>query len=121
VEDDPAVRELVRSMLAFQGYMVLMAEHFRDAESICRDHPGEFHLLLTDMILPGMNGCEIARRVSALRLSVKILYMLGYIDDALIQGQGLGSTFAFLQKPFSQVILGAKVREVLDSNGFSQL
>jgi len=120
VEDDPAVRELVRSMLTSQGYTVLTAEHPRDAESICRDHPGDLHLLLTDMILPRMNGREIARRVSALRPSVKILYMSGYTDGALIQSEGLGNTFAFLQKPFSQVTLGAKVREVLDSNGFSQ-
>jgi len=55
-----------------------------------------------------------------LRPRIKVLYMSGYTDDALIQGQGLGSTFAFLQKPFSQASLGAKVREVLDSNGFSQ-
>ena len=70
------------------------------------------------MILPGASGREIAKRVSALRPGIKVLYMSGYTDDALIRDHGLDESFAFLQKPFSQRSMAAKVREVLDSDGF---
>lgn len=117
VEDDPAVRELIRAILGAQGYMVVAAEQPGEVESVCRKHSGRLHLLLTDMILPGVSGREIARRVTSLRPDVKVLYMSGYTDDARIQSQGLNRAFAFLQKPFSRRSLGAKVREVLDSDG----
>jgi PAS domain S-box-containing protein len=119
VEDDRGVRELVSSMLKAQGYTVLTAEHPREVEALCEKHPGNIHLLLTDMILPGVTGREIAKRVGLLRPGVKVLYMSGYTDDVLIQRHGFEETSAFLQKPFSQASLAAKVREVLDADGFS--
>jgi PAS domain S-box-containing protein len=119
VEDDRGVRELVRSMLKAQGYEVLTPEHPRDVEALCEKHSGNIHLLLTDMILPGVSGRELAKRVSLLRPGIKVLYMSGYTDDVLIQSHGFDEKSAFLQKPFSQNSLAAKVREVLDGDGFS--
>src|SRR5215472_6580017 len=118
VEDDPGVRELVTAMLASKGYTVLAAERPDDVESICQKHSGNIQLLLTDMILPGASGREIAKRVGMLRPGIKVLYMSGYTDDALVRDHGLDESFAFLQKPFSQGSVAAKVREVLDSDGF---
>jgi hypothetical protein len=118
VEDDSGVRELVTAMLASKGYTVLAAERPDDVEFICQEHSGNIQLLLTDMILPGVSGREIAKRVGALRPGIKVLYMSGYTDDALIRDHGLDESFAFLQKPFSQGSVAAKVREVLDSDGF---
>jgi PAS domain S-box-containing protein len=118
VEDDAGVRELVSTMLTSKGYTVLTAERPGDIESICKTHSGSIHLLLTDMILPGASGREIARQVGVLRPGIKVLYMSGYTDDALIRDHGLDESFAFLQKPFSQGSVAAKVREVLDSEGF---
>ena len=115
VEDDAAVRDLVRSMLASQGYTVLAVECPHDVQVVCEQHPGNIHLLLTDMILPGASGRDIAKRVSRLRPGIKVLYMSGYTVDALIRDQGLGGSVAFLQKPFSKTSVTAKVREVLDS------
>ena len=119
VEDDPGVRELVCMMLTSKGYTVLTAKHPSDAEAVCQKHSGNIHLLLTDMILPGASGREIAKRVGTLRPGIKVLYMSGYTDDALVRDHGLDESFAFLQKPFSQGSVAAKVREVLDSDGFN--
>jgi len=118
VEDDPGVRELVIAMLSSQGYTVLVADHLSEVESVCEKHSGNIHLLLSDMVLPKTSGREIAKRVGTLRPGVKILFMSGYTDDALIRGNGLDSSSAFLQKPFSKTALALKVREVLDSDGF---
>jgi two-component system cell cycle sensor histidine kinase/response regulator CckA len=119
VEDDPAVRELVSAMLTAQGYSVLISENPQDVGTMCERHPGRIHLLLTDLILPGINGREIAKRVGSLRPDIKVLFMSGYTDDALIHSHGFETTFAFLQKPFSSVTLAAKVREALDADGFN--
>jgi PAS domain S-box-containing protein len=118
VEDDEAVRDLVESMLNAQGYKVLAPAHPLDVEPLCKKHNGPIQLLLTDLILPGISGRELAQRVSSLRPQIKVLYMSGYTDDALIQRQGFDETSAFLQKPFSQLSLANKVREVLDGEGF---
>jgi DNA-binding NtrC family response regulator len=116
VEDDAAVRELVRAMLAARGYSVLAPEHPREVESICEGHAGRIHLLLTDLILPGASGREIAKHVRSLRPELKVLFMSGYTDDAIIQRHGIEPSFAFLPKPFSSATLAAKVREVLDGD-----
>jgi len=117
VEDDAAVRELVDSMLTAQGYNVLVSRDPQDVETICERHTGRIHLLLTDMVLPGMSGREIAKRVGSLRPDVKVLFMSGYTDDALAHSHGFEEPFAFLQKPFSSVTLATKIREVLDADG----
>jgi PAS domain S-box-containing protein len=117
VEDDPAVRELVSAMLERQGYKVLASQDPNDVRTICEQHTGRIHLLLTDLILPGVSGREIAKRVSQLRPDVAVLFMSGYTDDSLIHSHGFNETFAFLQKPFSSLTLGAKIREVLEADG----
>lgn len=119
VEDDPAVRELVKSMLDRQGYDVLVSDAPVEIESLCRRHSGPIHLLLTDLILPGTSGREVAKRVAALRPAVKVLFMSGYTDDALIHSHGIDESFAFLQKPFTSMILGAKIRDVLQTDAFT--
>lgn len=119
VEDDPAVRDLVSSMLTTQGYSVLVSQNLQDIGIICGQHSGRIHLLLTDLILPGISGRDIAKRVGSLRPGVKVLFMSGYTDDALIQNHGFDESSAFLQKPFSPATLAAKIREVLDSEGFN--
>jgi PAS domain S-box-containing protein len=118
VEDDDAVRELVRSMLAARGYSVLAPQHPLDVDTLCEGHTGRIHLLLTDLILPGASGRDIAKRVCSLRPGVKVLFMSGYTDDAIIQRHGIDPSFAFLPKPFSSATLANKVREVLDADGF---
>jgi CheY-like chemotaxis protein len=115
VEDDPAVRGLANAILRDKGYAVLAPQHPAEAEQICAQHPGPIHLLLTDLVMPGMNGRELARRAAALRPQIKVLYMSGYTDDALVRRQVSENIFAFIQKPFLPVVLEAKVREVLDS------
>jgi len=118
VEDDAAVRELVRAMLSAQGYTVLAPQHPLEAEALCEGYSGQIHLLLTDLILPGVSGREIAKRVCSLRPEVKVLFMSGYTDDSTIHRYGIDPSFAFLPKPFSSTTLATKVREVLDGDGF---
>jgi len=119
VEDDAGVRELVSLLLSSKGYTILTAENPSDVERLCMKHSGSIDLLLTDMILPGVTGREVAKRVGAICPGIKVLYMSGYTDDALIRSHGLDESFAFLQKPFSKGSVAAKVREVLDSDGFT--
>src|SRR5260221_115799 len=118
VEDDDAVRELVRAMLSARGYSVLAPQHPLEVESLSETHTGRIHLLLTDLILPGASGRDIAKRVCALRPGVRVLFMSGYTDDTIIQRHGIDPSFAFLPKPFSSATLATKVREVLDGDGF---
>ena len=115
VEDDPAVRALANTILHDKGYAVLAPQHPAEAEQICAKHTQPIHLLLTDLIMPGMSGRELARRAVALRPQIKVLYMSGYTDDALIHREVFENRFAFVQKPFSPAVLEAKVRAVLDS------
>ncbi len=115
VEDDPAVRALANNILHDKGYAVLAPQHPAEAEQICTQHTQPIHLLLTDLIMPGMSGRELARRAVALRPHIKVLYMSGYTDDALIHREVFENRFAFVQKPFTPVELETKVREVLDS------
>ena len=120
VEDDAAVRELVRSLLSAQGYNVLETRDPQDVVALCERHLGRIDLLLTDMVLPGTSGREVAKQVGSVRPDVKVLFMSGYTDDALIRSHGFNEAFAFLQKPFCSVALAEKVREVLDEEGFRQ-
>src|SRR5438552_7519056 len=119
VEDDAAVRDLVSAMLTAQGYNVLVSQQPQDVGTICERHSGRIHLLITDMVLPEVSGREIAKRVGALRPDVKVLFMSGYADEALVHSHGVDGKFELLQKPFSSVTLTARVREVLDADGFN--
>jgi len=114
VEDDTQLRDLAAAVLGSCGYTVLVADTAREVISKCDEHKGEIHLLLTDVIMPGTGGREIANQVVARRPSTKVLYMSGYTTNAIIHHGVLDPGTHFLQKPFTPSALSAKVREVLE-------
>jgi two-component system, cell cycle sensor histidine kinase and response regulator CckA len=115
VEDEEMIRNLVWKVLKANGYTVLVAGNGRDAEHVAGRHEGPIHLIVTDVVMPGMNGREVAQRLAAARAGIKVLYLSGYTDDAIVHHGVLEPGVAFLQKPFTPAVLGRKVREVLDS------
>jgi nitrogen-specific signal transduction histidine kinase/CheY-like chemotaxis protein len=114
VEDEESVRLLLRDSLRRFGYAVVDAASGPEAIEIADRHDGPIHVLLTDMVMPHMNGWEVAETVMARRPGIKVIYMSGYIEHALPENRGLDAGIAFLGKPFSPDALGWKVREVLD-------
>jgi PAS domain S-box-containing protein len=118
VEDQPQVRELARMTLSERGYTVLVTSNPEDAETACARHDAEIHLLLTDLIMPGLTGLELARRLTARHPKMRVLYMSGYTFGITtqpgMQGGLLEDGVPFLQKPFTPSVLSEKVREVLD-------
>jgi signal transduction histidine kinase len=115
VEDEDAVRRLARRMLAQHGYHVLQAANGGEALLLCEQHAGEIHLLLTDVVMPLMSGRQLADRLRRLRPDLRVLYMSGYTDNAIVHHGVLDADAWFIGKPFSQESLAAKVREVLDA------
>jgi PAS domain S-box-containing protein len=115
VEDEAMVRNLVQKVLTANGYTVLVAGNGSDAERVAAAHEGHIHLLMTDVVLPGLNGRQIAQLLAAARPGIRVLYVSGYADNAIVHHGVLEPDFTFLQKPFTPVVLGRKVREVLDS------
>jgi PAS domain S-box-containing protein len=115
VEDEPNLLRLTHQYLLHQGYSVLGAVDGTSAMQVARSHPGTIHLLLTDVIMPGMNGHELAQQLLKLRPSVKIIYMSGYTENAIGQNGMLDQGITLLQKPFTLPALKEKVRAVLDS------
>jgi len=113
VEDEEAVRELIQTVLTEKGYDVIPSLDPQHAEQIAARFPGEIHLLLTDMVMPGTSGRELAERISARRQGIRVLFMSGYTDNVITSGGMLEEGLAFLQKPFSPGALVQKVREVL--------
>jgi two-component system, cell cycle sensor histidine kinase and response regulator CckA len=116
VEDEPELRELTRTVLASRGYNVIEAMSAEGAERLASDASGtgKIHLLLTDVIMPGVSGRELAKRVLARQPSVRVLYMSGYTYNVIAEDGTLERGVAFLQKPFTPSGLVEKVREVLD-------
>ena len=113
VEDEDAVRNFVRQVLQESGYQVLVASHSKDAFLMSGRFEGLIHLMLTDVVMPRMNGHDLAERLRSSRPAMKVLYMSGYTDTALGR-YGLDATWVpFLQKPFTPESLLRKVREVL--------
>jgi len=116
VEDEEGVRGLTRQLLQRHGYTVLEAEHGQDALLLCERYSGPVHLLLTDVVLAAqMSGRELVERLRPLRREMKVLYMSGYSDEAIVHHGVLAPGTAFLQKPFTTESLMRKLREVLDS------
>ncbi len=115
VEDEEIVRQLVQKCLEQRGYRVLVASCPEDAERIFEGHDGGIDLLLTDLVLPGINGLELAERLLESRPELKVLAVSGYADRMVLHGDVLGSTVPFLGKPFTAEELAAKVRDVLDA------
>ena len=115
VEDQPEVRKLTLAMLESRGYRLLEAANGNEALSLCEHHPEPIHLLITDVVMPGMTGRELAMRLVALRPSLKTLYTSGYTANAIVHEGVLDPGVAYLPKPFSPAQLAAKVRDVLSS------
>jgi PAS domain S-box-containing protein len=115
VEDEAAVRSLVCGVLEGGGYKVLAARNGEDALLVSEQHKGPIHLLVTDVVMPEMGGPELAEHLRPYHREMKVLYISGYTDDAIVHHGVLGSSAAFLQKPFTPDVLAHKVREVLDS------
>jgi two-component system cell cycle sensor histidine kinase/response regulator CckA len=117
VEDEDALRTLSRRLLERNGYHVLEARHSGEALSICENEKETIHLLITDVVMPVMGGRELADRLLPLRPGMKVLYVSGYTDDAIIHHGVLNHDMPFLAKPFGPESLARKVREVLDPIG----
>jgi two-component system, cell cycle sensor histidine kinase and response regulator CckA len=113
VEDDEAIRKLTAEVLQKNGYTVLEALHVEDAQTIARDYPDEIHLLLTDVVMPGMSGKDLVDLLSSKRPTMRVIYMSGYTDEAILHHGVLDPGTAFLQKPFTLNVLVHKVYEVL--------
>ena len=113
VEDEAGVRSLIRLELESFGYKVLDMDGGEKALATCASHEGPIHLLLTDVVMPQMSGPVVAEKVAALRPGIKVLYMSGYTDDAIVHLGVLSQGMPFIQKPFSPVALRKKIREVL--------
>jgi len=114
VEDEDGVRTLVREMLQRHGYEVLETRNAGEALLACERHNGEIHLLLTDVVLTQISGSELALRLSRVKPDMRVLYMSGYTEDAIVRHGVLNPGIAFLQKPFTAEALAAKVRGILD-------
>jgi len=116
VEDDEVVRGLAGAVLEQRGYTVLVARHSDEAFRLHGGCEGPIHLLVTDVVMPGMGGRELAERLKSSRPAMKMLYMSGYTDDAVVRHGVLEEEVAYLQKPFTPDALARKVREVLDES-----
>ncbi len=117
VEDEDAVRTLVLAILKQKGYAVLTARNGGEALLVCERHSGSIDLMLTDVVMPGMGGKDLARRLAPLRPEMKTLYMSGYTDDAITHSGVLEPGTQYIQKPFAPDDLARKVRGVLDGKG----
>jgi two-component system cell cycle sensor histidine kinase/response regulator CckA len=115
VEDEDDVRKVAKRVLAFAGYSVLTASKGSEALELLRQHSGSLHLLLTDVIMPGMSGRDLADRVHEVRPDIRVLYLSGYADDALSRTGVLDEGIQFIAKPFAAADLMRKVRQVLDA------
>jgi nitrogen-specific signal transduction histidine kinase len=115
VEDEPGVRRVAAHVLGARGYRVLETASGEEALRVLEAHPDEIHLLLTDVVLPGLGGRELAERAAELRRDLKILFASGYTDDVVLQHRLVTDDVPFIQKPFAAASLSRKVREVLDA------
>jgi len=115
VEDDEMVRRLTRDVLTTSGYLVLEAASGSAAQIICEHHKDVIHLLLTDVVMPEMSGREVVNRLLPLHPEMRVLYMSGYAENAIVHHGVLNGGINFIQKPFGPQVLALKVREVLES------
>ncbi len=117
VEDDEMVRRLSQRVLTHLGYEVLQANDIEDAIQICEEHPNPIHLLLTDVIMPEMNGVDLFARLKTKRADMKALFMSGYAEDVVVRQGAIPEGTEFIQKPFNMEDLANRVRQVLDNFG----
>jgi CheY-like chemotaxis protein len=114
VEDEDGVRALARHVLKMCGYTVLEASDGGEALRVAERHQGQIHLLLTDVVMPGMSGRLVAERMAAFKPGIKIVFMSGYTEDAVVRHGVLEEETHFIQKPYSPAAVAQKVRAVLD-------
>jgi two-component system, cell cycle sensor histidine kinase and response regulator CckA len=114
VEDEAVVRTLVREILESYSYQVIEAQNSTEALDICENYKEPIDLLVTDIVMPQMSGPELVKRSTSLRPEMKVLYMSGYTENAIVHHGILTEEIPFLQKPFTPDSLASKVREVLD-------
>jgi two-component system cell cycle sensor histidine kinase/response regulator CckA len=117
VEDEEAVRRLVREALVRAGYKVMDTSDPLEARRLSESYRGMIHLMITDVVMPKVSGRELAEELRARRAGMKVLYMSGYTDSAIVNAGILQKEVAFLQKPFTPAALTQKVREVLEGAG----
>ncbi len=115
VEDEAAVRHVVQLMLERLGMNVLAAIDAQDALRIVRGHPASIDLLLTDIIMPGLNGRQLSERVQAIRPEIRTIYMSGYTDDPVVQQVVRHADALYLQKPFDAEALSRTVRQAFET------
>jgi CheY-like chemotaxis protein len=114
VEDDASVRSLSAAVLRQHGYQVFEVARGADAIELIERYDEPIHLLVTDLVMPEVGGRELAARIAAKRPAIKVLYMSGYADQALVGADVLLPEMHFLQKPFTRSALARRVREILD-------
>jgi CheY-like chemotaxis protein len=116
-EDEEPVRVLARRCLEGMGYRVLAASRADEAQQMAERHVGPIHLLLTDVVMPGGSGPELAAQLAARHPEMRVLYMSGYTDDAIVHRGVIAPGIELLEKPFNPAALARKVRDVLDHPG----
>lgn len=114
VEDEEAVRKSSQRVLQARGYTVLAAASGEEASRIAARHAGQIDLLLTDVVMPGMSGRELADALQGANPRLKVLFMSGYTPDTVLRHGVVHRATNFLEKPFSPVLLAEKVRSILD-------
>jgi two-component system cell cycle sensor histidine kinase/response regulator CckA len=117
VEDEDVLRGLLAKFLRLHGYTVLEARHGGEALLTCERHQGPIHLMVTDVVMPQMSGRELADRLAPLRRDMKVLYMSGYTEDAMVQYDVADLSVPFLQKPFRPLELVRQVRVICHPPG----
>jgi CheY-like chemotaxis protein len=116
VEDEPEVRSLVQRILKTQGYTVVTAANPDEAIAVAREFKGTIQVMVTDVVMPGMSGLQLAARLMPMRPNMRVLFVSGYTHDAIGHHGVLDPGTAFLQKPFTPNALARKVREVLEGD-----
>ena len=116
VEDDDGVRQIAGRILRRSGYQVLEARDGGQALQICREHRDDIHLVLTDLVMPGINGRDLVLRLASLRPGIKVVFMSGYAEDYVFDQDGLDTGLGFIQKPFEAQVLTRKIWELLHSS-----
>ncbi|MBD3646633.1 MAG: response regulator, partial [Pseudomonadales bacterium] len=114
VEDEESLLSLGKRLLERLGYTVLATDSPEEALQIAKEYEGEIHLLLTDVVMPKMNGRDLWRQVVTIRPAIKALFMSGYTADAIVHHGVLDEDVMFIQKPYTAAGLGQKIRDALD-------
>jgi two-component system, cell cycle sensor histidine kinase and response regulator CckA len=113
VEDEEMVRKLASEILRDKGYQVLVGENGEEAIRICREHKGQIDVMLTDVVMPAMNGKRLAESVGPIQPNMRVIYMSGYTDEAIVHHGVLDQGTNFIEKPFTAETLTSRIREVL--------